>query len=342
MRNAKRIFDKLVKEKLVGKGDGTHYSHIGKPPASAKPVPPIAPALNNSRGAVSPDVVFSPELLTRITEEEAQRFARDPRYIFQTKQDGDRLTIRVDEENIYGFNKLGQVVRLDAKLQDAVWQVCRLQGSVRITKLLLDGEWEPTGFYGWELLECQTDLRELPYESRLELLETFLADLIPELAAILHITRSARTTEEKLAMLADRTKEGVAVKLRSAPFRPGRNGQHKKFKFEQTASFLVGPKPARLANDGKRSVALYLFDPASTPALRFVSTAKVPEKYELPPLDSIIEVRYLYAYPSGGIAQPCVSWEGHDLKVRTDVRPQDCTTAQLKFKAKSGEEEDSI
>ena len=286
-------------------------------------------------------MVFSPELLTRITEEEAQRFARDPRYLFQTKQDGDRLTLRVDEENIYGFNKLGQVVRLDAKLQDAVWQVCRLQGSVRITKLLLDGEWEPTGFYGWELLECQTDLRELPYESRLELLETFLADLIPELAAILHITRSARTTEEKLAMLADRTKEGVAVKLRSAPFRLGRNGQHKKFKFEQTASFIVGPKPARKAKDGHRSVALYIFDPElplspKGTALRYVSTVKIADKYDVPADGAIIEVRYLYAYPGGGIAQPA-----YFGKVRTDVRPQDCTTAQLKWKAGADMDDDT-
>lgn len=42
-----------------------------------------------------------------------------------------------------------------------------------------------------------------------------------------------------------------------------------------------------------------------------------------------IEVRYLYAYKStGGIAQPC-----YFGKQRTDVRREDCTTAQLKWKA---------
>ena len=326
---AKLQFDKLVAEKLRGKGDGTHYSHVGGAPEARSPQPA---ARTNSRGPVSPDVVFAPELLTRITEEEARRFASDPRYLFQTKQDGDRLTIRVDGiEKIHGYNKLGQVVRLDAQLHAAVLRLC---AETRIGRLLIDGEWEPTGFYAWDLLEYAAedprsealrsdDLRPNPYSDRLTLLDLIVTADIP----LLHLTYTAYTTEEKLALLADRTQEGVAIKDRNAPFRAGRNGQHKKFKFEQTASFLVGPKPARKANDGHRSVALYLFDPESTPALRYVSTVKVPECYELPALDSIVEVRYLYAYPGGGIAQPC-----YFGKVRNDVRPQDCTTAQLKFK----------
>jgi bifunctional non-homologous end joining protein LigD len=329
--DAKKVFDKLVAEKLKGKGDGTNYSHMGKPPGAA----PIAPNLSNSRGPVSPDVVFHPELLTRITELEARRFATDTRYMFQTKQDGDRLTVRVHGESIHGYNKLGQVVRLDPQLHAAIF---RLVEPSAITQLLIDGEWEPTGFYAWDLLECTADIRQRPYFDRLDLLQTLLDRARLDRLAIdpghlLHVTYTAHTTEEKLALLGNRKLEGIAVKDCKAAFRPGRNGQHKKFKFEQTASFLVGPKPASKANDGHRSVALYLFDPEATPALRYVSTVKVPEKYELPQLDAIVEVRYLYAYKGGGIAQPC-----YFGKVRRDVRPQDCTTAQLKWK--DGEEAD--
>jgi len=327
--DAKKVFDRTVREKTA-KGYGGAESHT-------EAASPIAPALTNSRGPVSHEIVFQPELLTRITELEAQRFASNPRYIFQTKQDGDRLTIRVDGENIHGFNKLGQVVRLDAKLHAAVQSLC---AAASIESLLIDGEWEPTGFYGWDVLECKFDLRDQPYESRLAVLETIFATLPAELDALLHLTTTAQDTEAKLAMLANRKLEGICVKDRNAPFRPGRNGQHKKFKFEQTASFIVGEKPKAKANDGHRSVALYIIDPESKwhsdwqplpvgpVPVRFVATVKVPEKYPLPDLASIVEVRYLYAYPGGGIAQPC-----YFGKVRTDVRPQDCTTAQLKFKA---------
>lgn len=339
--DAKKVFDRLVREK-------TAKGYSGAPHSEAAAVPPIAPALTNSRGPVSREIVFQPELLTRITELEAQRFAGNARYLFQTKQDGDRLTVRVDAGNLYGFNKLGQVVRLDATLHAAVTLLCDV---LRIDCLLIDGEWEPTGFYAWDLLELRMagqggDLRDEPYSQRLVMLENLFAALGGELAELLHLANTAITTEAKLAMLANRKLEGVCVKDCNAPFRPGRNGQHKKFKFEQTASFIVGEKPKQKASDGKRSVALYILDPeakwhsdwqpAGTLPVRFVCTVKVPEKYPLPDLASIVEVRYLYAYPGGGIAQPC-----YFGKVRDDVRHADCTTAQLKWKSGSDADDDT-
>ncbi len=340
---AKKEFDKLVAANLKGKGDGTHYSHTT--PASSQPLAPRT----NSRGPVSTDVVFSCELLTRCTEREAIQYAANPRYIFQTKQDGDRLTVCVDGENIFGYNKLGQVVRLDAKLHAAILRLCQLSG---IKRLLIDGEWEPTGYYAWDILEywpadapSLADLRHYPYADRVTVLDLLFGALIPaasfpEMAAILHITNTAWTPETKLAMLGNKQLEGVAIKDCNAPFRPGRNGQHLKFKFEQTASFAVGPKPKE---DGKRSVALYLFDPAwrwhsdwqpeGQTAFRFVCTVKIADKYDVPPISSRIEARYLYAYKNtGGIAQPC-----YFGKVRSDVRLEDCSTAQLKWKAEAEE-----
>ena len=381
--DAKREFDKIIAAKRKGK-DGIFYSVVsGQSPVASEPAGPpsfsanvLAPApasgaFVNSRGAVSPDVIFSPELLTRIDQSEAERFVDDPRYIFQNKEDADRLTVQVRDGNIFGYNKSGQVVRLDAQLHRAITRLCE---SARITRLLLDGEFPtPTGYIAWDVLELEidnpswiaSDLREFTYAHRLGFLEALLGALVPELAAILHITETARTPEAKRAMLTRRydgdtkVREGVCVKDLDAPYRPGRNGQHKKFKFEQTASFLVGPKPGRKANDGHRSIALYLYDPdvtkfegwqpvvhhrgttttewvaevAAARPVRFVATAKVADCYDLPPVGSIVDVRYVAAYrTTGGIEQPQLSWEGHDLKVRTDVRPEECSTAQLKYK----------
>jgi hypothetical protein len=337
--DAKIVYDRLVAEKLRGKGDGTHYSYIGQPKESASAAPPIAPAasVTNSRGPVSQAVVFAGEHLTRVEEQDAYRLASNPRYTFENKQDGDRLTVRVENQNFFGYNKKGQVVSLTPQLHAAVSRLCLPN---KIDNLLMDGEWERTGFYGWDLLECKgTDLRTLPQEARRELLEAFLADLTPELANVLHISEIARSTEDKLAMLDRRTignrkvREGVAIKDRYAAFREGRNGQHKKFKFEFSASFIVGEKPRNRANDGKRNVALYILDPEANPSYRFVSTVKVPDCYELPPLGSIIDARYLSAFlTTGGIEQPC-----YFGKIRTDVRREDCTTAQLIYKEKEEE-----
>jgi ATP-dependent DNA ligase len=345
---AKKVFDRTVREK-VSRG----YQHQQRHETVGEIVDRVQPApLTNSRGAASKEIVFQPELLTRITELEAQRAASDPRYLFQTKQDGDRLAIHVtpgadDYLNIFGYNKLGQRVALDRTLHAAVAGLCE---AANIESLLIDGEWESTGYYAWDILELSIggipgDIRDAPYLNRFGILRSVFQHVESELAAMLHLTNTADSTEEKLALLANRKLEGVCVKDRTAPFRPGRNGQHKKFKFEQTASFIVGKKPKAKANDGHRSVALYILDPAakfhsdwqptaSAMPVRFVSTVKVPEKYRMPDLGSIVEVRYLYAYPAGGIAQPC-----YFGKVRDDVRHSDCTTAQLKFKAEEGDAE---
>lgn len=363
---AKKVFDKLVADKLKGHGDGTHYELVGQgfspavTPAAAMAIAGLkpGPTILNCRGPVSPAIVFSPELLTRVSEEEARRYATDPRYLFQTKQDGDRLAVCVQEGKIFGYNKLGQVVGLAAPLYDAIFELCQL---AKIDRLLIDGEWEATGYYAWDLLECSTggrleDLRLYPYDDRLQVLDLLFGALIPAanyaaLSQVLHLTFTVSESEAKFAMLDLRfcgdtkIREGVCIKLREAPYRPGRNGQHKKFKFEQTASFLVGPKPPAKANDGKRSIALYIRDPecnqhpAWIPApsiwpnrFRYVSTVKVPEKYSLPSLGAIVEIRYVAAYRStGGIEQPC-----YFGKIRTDVRLEDCSTGQLKYKTQSG------
>lgn len=375
---AKNEFDKMVAAKRKGK-DGIFYTLVPSPesgvpapapavpgesiPGELPPLPANGAAFTNCRGAVSTAVEFSPELLTRIDQSEAERFVDDPRYIFQNKEDADRLTVCVRDGEKFGYNKSGQVVRLDAQLYQAITQLCEL---TRIRRLLLDGEFPtPTGYVAWDLLELQNslgpdayDLREHRYGDRLSVLELLLGATAnyPELGALLHLTESARTPEAKRAMLTRRydgdtkVREGVCVKDLNAPYRLGRNGQHKKFKFEQTASFLVGPKPGRRASDGHRSIALYMVDPAATDShadwltvssvvpnrIRFVATAKVADRYAVPDVGSIVDVRYVAAYRiTGGIEQPQLSWEGHDLKVRADVQAEECSTAQLKYKTRS-------
>ena len=117
--------------------------------------------------------------------------------------------------------------------------------------------------------------------------------------------------------------EGVVFKDLDAPYMPGRpntGGSWLKLKFVETASFVTGR-----VNDGRRSVALQLFDGG-----RVVQAGNVtiPPNHEVPAPGTVVEARYLYAFrESGAIYQPVY------LGPRDDIPVSECVTAQLKYKA---------
>ena len=322
---AKKIYDRVLHEKLA-KG----YRYVEQP-SDRKPVQSTAPTVYTPE---SKEVVHDTELLTRISESELKNYLKNDRYLFQIKRDGRRLALKFDHGHVSGFNKLGQVVQVDPHLRVSVATLCNKRS---IQTMLLDGEWEASGYHVWDLLELDSDMRGLPYEDRFDMLaETVVG------AKLIHLVDTAESTAEKGALYLrakQKRAEGICVKLKSAPYRGGRNGSHYKCKFEQTASFIVGPKPkesqkkcfywtdprTESIDDGHRSVAVYLY---SRGRKRFMATVKVPDKFALPEIGQICEIRYLYAYPNGGIVQPV--YQG---KIRDDVKAQDCVEQQLKFKA---------
>jgi len=129
--------------------------------------------------------------------------------------------------------------------------------------------------------------------------------------------------------------EGFVCKNRYAAYAGGRAGQHFKCKFVATASFIVGPKPDKKADDGHRSIAVYLLD-ENRP--RFMGTVGVPDRYPLPRVEQIVDVRYLYCHPGpeGKLIQ--AKYFG---KVRDDVVLAECSVSQLKVKANDGEPTES-
>jgi len=117
-------------------------------------------------------------------------------------------------------------------------------------------------------------------------------------------------------------------KQSSAPYTPGRpasGGNHLKLKFTATASCIVAK-----VNGTKRSVALVLLEgDKRVPVGNVTITASQP----IPKAGSVIEVRYLYAYPGGSLFQPVC------LGQRDDIEPAACTLGQLKYKA-AGEDDE--
>jgi len=116
--------------------------------------------------------------------------------------------------------------------------------------------------------------------------------------------------------------EGVVIKHLDAAFQPGRpasGGSQLKYKFVETASFIIAG-----ANVGKRSVALELIaNGVRVPA----GNVTIPPNHEVPAEGAVVEIRYLYAYrESGSIYQPVC------LGPRDDIPVEECTTGQLKYK----------
>jgi len=140
------------------------------------------------------------------------------------------------------------------------------------------------------------------------------------------LTKTAITTLEKHNLyneLKERNAEGMVFKLKHSLYSPGRpnsGGDQLKFKFTATCSVIVGKK-----HEEKRSVMMWMFDKGNR---IFVGNVTIYPNQEIPKEGSVIEVRYLYAYPNGGsLFQPVY------LNPRNDVEQMECTMSQLKYKA---------
>ena len=91
-----------------------------------------------------------------------------------------------------------------------------------------------------------------------------------------------------------------------------------KHKFYASLSAVVGKQNAQ------RSVEIMLRDGSQRVTAGNVT---IPPTDRVPVIGSVVEVRYLYAFPeSGCLYQPTY------LGPRSDVSERDCTVAQLKYK----------
>src|SRR5580658_9072889 len=253
---ARRVYDRILQEKT---GKGYQVAH-----ATANGNEPIAvglPATKEHSG-------HTPELLTPIEEPGALLLAQDASWWFQQKFDGRRLAVQKSEGTYSGINKLGQIIPIDSRLAESLDRV-QAQG------FLADGEITDSHFYIWDLLSVNdTDLRIQPYEIRY----VQLTRLFRGVHTALRVCETAMTPKAKRAFVKamhDANAEGFVCKNRYAAHAGGRAGQHFKCKFVSTASFLVGPKPEKKADDGHRSIAVYLLDGDRE---RFMGTVGVPDR----------------------------------------------------------------
>jgi bifunctional non-homologous end joining protein LigD len=294
--DAKRIFDKLIKEKTAKgytQGEaGTPYQHTEKLPSG-----------------------ILPQLLNSIEEGQVLTLMADENWCAQEKFDGRRLIIRKLGAEINGINKKGNLVGLPEPL----FQVIAEYGA----DVVLDGEIIGNVYHAFDLLNLDgVDVKDWPYRERLAALLNLLFSMQQR---VIKFVETAFTGEQKVGLL-DRLKkgrrEGIVFKNVHSAYTPGRpnsGGPQLKHKFVATLSAVV----ARV--NRQRSVELQLLGPDGWASSGNVT---IPSNNKIPVAGQVVEVRYLYAFPESGVLYQPVY-----LGPRDDVDDTECLASQLKFKS---------
>jgi bifunctional non-homologous end joining protein LigD len=289
---ARKIYDKLVKSKTskgyIPGAEGSQYVHTD---------------------ADTKDTGIHCQLLNFVEEAEVERLINDNDWWAQEKYDGKRILIR-KADAVTAINRNG----LSVGAPDVI---IKSADSLDQT-YIVDGEAVGETLFVFDLLEVDgTDLRSAPYGQRLAQLERL------GFSGAIVVAETAKTQQEKQRLyerLRTSGGEGIVFKQHVAPYtagRPNSGGTQVKIKFYATASVVV------TKINEKRSVAVAVLDGEQTVE---VGNVTIPPNKEIPPVNSIIEVRYLYAYQGGSLYQPTY------LGVRDDMQEQDCVITQLKYK----------
>lgn len=293
---AKRIYDRLIHEK-TSKGylPGNDAGEI---------LPPTSPPKHTG---------IQCQLLNPLPENCLNDVLLNPDYCMQEKFDGRRLLLKKEGDTITGINRLGFPTAVPEAIVKSAMNYPR--------DFILDGEAVGEQFHAFDVLTLgPEDLRQLRFAVRhfrlSDMLYYFQHPNIHPVDTHFRFGKNVVFNE-----LKREGREGVVFKHHDSLYTPGRpnaGGPHLKYKFVETASFIVAK-----VNE-KRSVSLILFENGK---VRPAGNVTIPANHSIPKPGDVVECRYLYAFrESGSIYQPVYLGE------REDIRYTECTTDQLKFK----------
>lgn len=293
-----KLAEKLAKGYRPGDDATPLEATESKSPGESKPGPRLVP---------------KPMLLNEIGDAELLALAPDPDWYFQQKHDGNRILLVRSGSTLTSYSRSG---RETSALPKPIVQAAMTCAYDAFT---LDGEIVGDVIWAFDLLAGLADMRPSRYSDRLGLLHY----LFGQSQSGIRLVETATDPDSKLTMfgrIRAEGGEGVVLKQASAPYSPGRpnsGGPALKYKFVATASVIVA------SHNTQRSVNMRLHDGTQ------LGSVTIPPNKEVPPLNSVCEIRYLYAHRGGSLSQPVF------LAVRDDIEPSECTLDQLKFKGES-------
>jgi bifunctional non-homologous end joining protein LigD len=320
---AAKVYNAVLKEKVGegyrGEGDnelapeeqpGARFS-VEEIKVVSTPAPTIAVALpKKQHSGLEPC-----ELLTPITADEAGRFIVDNHYAVQTKEDGNRRGVRKNG-GLHGLNRKGEIVPLSPEIQKAF-------EALDATEFYVDGEDLGDTVKLWDILSLNGEsLRDRPYRERLDILR----GLVNSQSLRIRVVATwfgEKAKSEAILKIYEAKGEGVVFKDLRAPFRPGRAAQHFKLKFLKDCTVRVCQK---VKGHEHHSVSMELFDTQAKKWV-YVGNLSLPSaSTPVPPVGSLVEVRYLQVLRGGHLQQACFQY------VRDDVDESAATLDQLVYK----------
>ena len=258
-----------------------------------------------------------PQLLNTIEESDARLYAASHNWVTQEKHDGERRMIFRKAGKLSASNKLGFETMLDSRIEPAFVSILK--------PFTVDGEQVGDTFFAFDLLVVDgIDMRQRSYQERY----AKLSEWLPKHPSV-KLVESFYHDATIIDTLKAKGAEGVVFKRLTSNYeegRPNSGGNHFKFKFQNTASFICTGQ-----NGSKNSVHVALLDENGNEVP--MGKCTIPANQKVPAAGTIVEVRYLYAYRGGSIFQPCYLGE------RNDILRAECKTTQLKFKGEGTEEE---
>lgn len=317
LADARAKADKLARDKRMGASRyTTHATTPGVPVTGMPSSAPVPGAASVPSSAAVPAAAiptpgpdsYLPMLAETVKDaDELELLLSSPDWVAQRKYDGERALISVRRSGCVATNRKGLVRPLtDATLSSFTLIRAKRDFSDE-REAVLDGELMGEVFVAYDMLFMRSqDFRDLAFDERYASMELLLAEAPGLLAP------TAWTEKDKRAMLEQallENWEGLIFRNVNGTYVSARVDVLKKYKLWSTVTCRV------MTINKQRSIGLGLRDADDGEV--FVGNVTVPPNQNIPKLDSLVEVRYLYAMDEGSLYQPVL------LRSRSDVDEAD-------------------
>lgn len=263
---------------------------------------------------------FKPQLLNPIEADAARALGMTGWWV-QEKHDGERRGVLVQNGNVAFANRRGLRVGSAGEVSEVISAL-----AMKVPNCTLDAEDLGAHLVIFDVISWPNMPEDAPFKLRIaamEELRNMLLDLgvYDRVSVDMPIPIAEFFSKGHDERLRAEMAEGFVLRHERSVYTPGRpnaGGDVLKVKFWEDATCRV----TRGRGD-RRSVGLQML---SAGAWVDVGNVTVPENQDVPQEGTLVDVRYLYAYPGGSLFQPTF------LGVRGDLSEEDCTVDRLKYK----------
>jgi bifunctional non-homologous end joining protein LigD len=260
-----------------------------------------------------------PQLLNEVYKKDlVSVFAQfAPNVWVQTKHNGERRGVLIDDIKITPANRKGLETTIDPKIMESLAKLVAVDG----VQFILDTEDMGDHLVIFDLIVPVEDEKPLTFEERADML--ILLDLgiqhlkIVELRVDVPQKMASYVALKNFVQRAEENnEEGVVIRDGNSIYTPGKpnsGGTALKLKFWKSATCIV-----ESVHPTKRSIGLGMYPQGDHP----VGNCTIPANHEIPNVGDLVEIRYLYAYRGGSLYQPIYEGIRNDLSIEAACESQ--------------------